>query len=446
MPVTEIEFERSVHRGLGRSVLWLKRGEIVPDRDFLLYACTHNLAYDRQCEDNRALYMFAIIQATGEPEFYSQSVMHSLREVSDNQADWDDDERSIYQMFDLVGLLAKSGNAGARQALYAFFMKHIAGPDNSRSEVIVDVDGLDGYLFIVRQWLDYPREEEDHWHEAYLLEAVEKRFGADEVQAFLTQAALTEPAIGAYLAEVREKQTAWHTRQKQMPKPHKPDYAELRQIIFDTDKRLNRPRFWRWGEKMSVADAEQFASELLAETDPKRLERYLHLFHRRAFPLDHTPLLALARSADEAIATTARAALAQVVHPSVRALALELMEADPQPWKGIEMLIKNFCTGDEQAVERVLEKCWDADEMHRLTLDMRHLVEANPQPVFTGALMRLYEEGYCTMCRLGVLELLAKIGPLPPYIVEEDWYDAYDGTRELMAELPPAATAEGAGV
>ena len=45
MPITNEEFEAAVRRGLGRAVLWLQRGEIVPDRDFLLYACTHNLAY-----------------------------------------------------------------------------------------------------------------------------------------------------------------------------------------------------------------------------------------------------------------------------------------------------------------------------------------------------------------------------------------------------------------
>ena len=379
--------------------------------------------------------MFDIIQATGEPEFYSQFVVQSLSEVSNNQDDWDDDERSIYQMFDLVGLLAKNGDANARQVLYAFFIKHIAGPDNSRSEVIVDVDGMDGYLFLVRQWLQYPREEDDHWHEAWLLEDVQKRYGADEVQAFLAQAVQAEPAIGVYLSQVYKKQTAWHERINQRPKRRQPDFAEVRQALLDFDNRFNRPQMWRWGERMSDADAKQFASELLTETDLKRLERYLHLFHRRAFPLDHIPLLALAQNEDEKIASAARTALAQVVAPSVRALALELMDTDPQPWKGIEMLIKNFCTGDEQAVERVLGKSWDADEMHRLTLDMRHLVEANPQPVFAGALMRLYEEGYCTRCRLGVMELLSKTDPLPPYIVEEGRYDAYDGTREFVQEV-----------
>jgi len=433
MPVTKVEFERSVHRGLGRAVLWLQRGEIVPDRDFLLYACTHNLAYDRQTEDNRALHLFDIIQATGEPSYYARAIEKALEEVGESD-NWEEDERSIEQMFDLLDLLAKNDDLTARQSLYQLFAKFATHSGGSGADALVDMDGLDGYLFVVRHWILHPQEEEDCWYETSLLEDVEQRFGKDEAQAFLAQVAQTEPAVGVYLAGVREKQADEEARRKRRPKQHKPDSAEIRQTLLDFDKRFNRPQMWRWGERMSNADAERFGAELLAETDPKRLERYLHLFHKRAFPLDHAPLLALAQSADPAIAKTARAALAQIAAPEVRALALKLMDTDPQPWDGIGMLVTNFCTGDEQAVERVVGSCWDEDEMHWLTLDVLRLVEANPQPSFAGALMQIYEEGYCTMCRHGVLKLLADIGPLPPSVIEECHYDADKETRKVMQE------------
>ena len=48
--------------------------------------------------------------------------------------------------------------------------------------------------------------------------------------------------------------------------------------------------------------------------------------------------------------------------------------------------------------------------------------------------MLIYEEGYCTMCRYGVIELLAQIGPLPASLTKECQYDAYNDTRELTAE------------
>lgn len=441
MPVTKVEFERAIHRGLGRAVLWLKRGEIVPDRDFLLYACTHNLAYDRQVEDNRALYIFDVIQATGEPEFYVQALQRTLAEWDESQEEADNEENdtglpvSIGQIFDLLALAASGGDLAAKQSLYTFFAEHAAAESTLYSaDALVAMDGLEGYLFAVRQWIRNPPQESDQWYEASLLEDVEEQFGVEEVQAFLTQAALTEPAISAYLARVRAERAAQAEERKQRPKPVKPTYADLRQTIFDTDKRLNRPHLWRWGEKMSNADAEQFASELLAETDSKRLARYLHLFHRRAFPLDLVLLLALAQSTDEAISSTARAALVQIEHPSVRALALEVLDTSLRPWELIEMLTRNFCPGDEEAIERILNRTWDADEMHRLTIDVNHLIEANPQGAFSGALMRLYEEGWCTFCRERVIEKLTGFGPLPTNIVEEGHFDADKATRKLVQQ------------
>ena len=432
MSVTKVEFERSVHRGLGRAVLWLLSGEIIPDRDFLLYACTHNLAFDRQTEDNRALYMFDIIYATHEPEFYARAVKRTLAGWKEAEED-DENPVSIYQMFDLLGLLAKRGDLSARQAAYSFFEKH-AQSDAIREEVLVEIDGLDGYLFVIRQWLQYPQPEDDDQRFDYLLlDKVDKQFGRENVQKFLERAAQDNPAIGAYLANVREKHAAWKARLKSRQQRHWPGYAEIRESIFDTKKRYS-PMMARYGEHLPAADAEQMAREALAETDPKRLAHYLLLFKRRPFPLDHDPLLTLAQDACQDVATAARAALAQIEHPSVRALALELMPDSLRPWEPIEMLTKNFCIGDERAIERILDKTWDADEMHWLTLDTRRLAEANLRPELTNVLMRLYKEGYCTMCRHGVIELLAGLGPLPKSFVEECRHDAYDATRDFVGE------------
>ncbi len=434
MPVTKVEFERAVHRGLGRAVQWLLNGAVVADRDFILYACTHNLACDIQTEDYRSLYLFDIIHATGEPESYARAVERTLDEWSGSKEDSDGPPISIGQMFELLGLLAKSGDHSARQSLYSFFGKHAAELDAFDAEVLLDVDGLDGCVFVFRQWLGHPQpkeDEDDQRFDRFLLEKAEESFGVEETRLFLKQAALTEPAFGAYLREVREKQAARHKRKGQRPRRHWPDYAEIREAIFDTSKRYS-PMMARYGEHLPAADAEQMARELLAETDPKRLARCLLLFKRRPFPLNHTPLLALAQSADQEVATSARAALAQIEHPSVRALALELLDTSLRPWELIEMLTRNFCAGDEQAIERVLSKTWDADELEWIGLKLRPLVKANLRPALSDALMRLYEEGYCTICRSSVIELLAEFGPLPSSLVEECRYDAYPDTRNFV--------------
>ncbi len=379
--------------------------------------------------------MFDIVQATAEPEFYSQFVMHSLEEVSDNEDDWDNDERSIKQMYNFVGLMAKGGNLTAKQALYTFFGKHTSQSDYSWAEVIMNVDRLQGYLAVVHKWLKYPREEDDYWHEAHLLEDMEKRFGADEVKQVLEKAALSEPAIGAYLAEVREKQTAWHTRQNRDSPRYRPNYAELHRRIFSPDERKNHMVWGRWGATLSEDDAERLATELLAETDAQRLERYLLLFRVRPFPLDHTPLLALARSGDQQVMTAARAALARIEDASVHDLTLELMETDERAWELVELLTRNFREGDEKAINRVLQRLEDVNDLERVGVKLLNVFEENPTLSATAPLLLFYERGYCGMCRHRTIELLDELGRLPPYIIEEGCYDADDDIRELIQEM-----------
>ena len=254
MIVSKVEFERSVHRGLGRAIQWLLNGEAVADRNFLLYACTHNLAYDRQTENTRALHMFDIIQATSEPEFYARAVECSLEEAVTSEDE--EDDRSIGQMLDLLGLLAKSGDTSARQSLYLFFEKPAAKLDGFDAEVLLDIDGLAGYLFIIQQWLRQPQLEDDQRFDRHLLQEAEERFGAEKTRLFFEQAAQVEPPVGAYIAEVREKQVAWHKRRGDRPKRHRPDRAEIREAIFDAKKRYG-PMVWaRYGEHLPAADAD----------------------------------------------------------------------------------------------------------------------------------------------------------------------------------------------
>ena len=431
---TREEFEQAVRRGLGRAVLWLSRDASLADREFILYACTHSLAYDRQTENNRALYMFDVIQATRDAESYTRAVESALTEFGESEKEMDD-EPSVRQMFDLLGLLAKSGDASARRSVYSFFEEFIEDSDWSRAQVLVDIDGLEGYLHVLRQWVQHPRGEDDHWYEASVLEDVEERFGAENVQAFLEKAASAEPAIGVYISEVREKQVAWHQQRASRPPRPLPDMRELRGLITDPDKHFNRPMGERAGANLSEADAKQIARDLSAETDPQRLERYLSLFRRRPFPLDPAPLLVLAEEADAKVATAARKALCVIQYPSVRALALEGVDDDPHPWELVEMLTLNFQAGDEKVIERTLQKPWNDEEMHWLGLAVRKVFEENQTPAAFDALLLFYELGFCTMCREGAVELLAEIGPLPDYILDECRYDAYDSTRELIREM-----------
>src|SRR4051794_19974732 len=110
--VTDYEsFEVALRRGLGRAVLFLQQQkDTTPFREIILDACAHNWAYDRQMEDHRSLYMFDVIHATGELEYYAERLREWLK------APRKDDY--VGQILDLNTMLAKAGDEQARQAVY----------------------------------------------------------------------------------------------------------------------------------------------------------------------------------------------------------------------------------------------------------------------------------------------------------------------------------------
>ena len=181
---------------------------------------------------------------------------------------------------------------------------------------------------------------------------------------------------------------------------------------------------------------------MLAETDRVPLLKRLHLFRERPFPLPLDRLLDLARARDEDVAEAARWALGNLTDPRIRALALELWEAEEAPLTVTHLLRNNFAPGDYARVERLVNRDMPADEFHHLAMIVRRLIEANPAPEAMPTLLALYERGRCTICRCSAVERLLSFGPLPPWMLAEGRWDADSETRALAAK---ALTDDAAG-
>ena len=114
------EFERLLHIGLGRAILFAQTHDLAPYSDRILHACLHNIAYDPQCEGSRARYMFDIIHLTDQVQFYREHILAALAR-SEPSGDWDS-----YQLFDFARLFAQSGDTVARQLIYDTFVRNAA--------------------------------------------------------------------------------------------------------------------------------------------------------------------------------------------------------------------------------------------------------------------------------------------------------------------------------
>ena len=71
IPITAETFLDKLACGFGRVVLFLHENDAVPFREAILDSCLHHRTFDQQTESYRTDYLFDIMRATGEPEFYA---------------------------------------------------------------------------------------------------------------------------------------------------------------------------------------------------------------------------------------------------------------------------------------------------------------------------------------------------------------------------------------
>jgi len=108
----------------------LKADDSQPWREQLLYAWTHDLTYDRQCEESRAFYLQTLIEFSRDAEFYRDRIIACLAT--------DDDDLDLTQMFELAIAFANQCSE-ARNAMYAAFDRRGFVGAGSRT-VILSVD------------------------------------------------------------------------------------------------------------------------------------------------------------------------------------------------------------------------------------------------------------------------------------------------------------------
>jgi len=155
------DFDRLVNLGLGRAVLRLLDQSAELYREGILDACLHNKAYDPQIEGSRADYMMDLIRNTGDLSLYADAVLVALAEEAGESDTW--------QRFRIARLLAQEGNQRARQAMRTSFD---ACPDamlNTFAEEFIELDGIEGLLYVVNRRGAKLRQSAERWEDEYLV-------------------------------------------------------------------------------------------------------------------------------------------------------------------------------------------------------------------------------------------------------------------------------------
>jgi hypothetical protein len=439
-------FKRVLDIGLGRAILFLRTHDARPYRDAILHACLHNTAYDPQVEGSRAVYLREVLALSGDEAAYREAILTAL---ADSGRGWDAE-----QLFKLAATYADEGDRRARQVLYAKYTENARAGGDTGETAIVSLDGLDGLLYVVRLAHEDGQitgEEGLHGYE-WLLSAIEEADGKEETRRVLLRAAQAEPWISTFLAGVDAYRAEERSPTSVQDRYHAIPYAMVKQAISEgrtrvagrsvrvTDEQgqMQSLSLWMWGRHASDEQLARAATDLLAETDARRLVPLLWIFWRRRFPFGHSPLLALARHQDQGVALGALAVLRNTPDLSVRTLALDLLQDaamnDERKAEAVDLLVQNHEDGDFSILDAALAGITGRDAFHSFGLGVLAVFAKHPSSEAFDTLTLLYERGPCSHCRRNCVAGLLQLGTLPKWMHEECRYDANLDIRDLADE------------
>jgi len=442
------ELERMLHAGMGRAILFLMSQDLSQYRDLILDSCLHNHAYDQQCEETRAEYLYPLIKMSGEEEFYRHEILHALIETTDM---WDAE-----QLLDFAVIFARTGDAESREAIYEKLRRNDMDEPLYADEALLDLDGTRGLIFL----LDLigrdpklmcrddkrPLAPEDCVtlnSDEILIEKAEKKLGVEEVRVALQKAVSEYPNVAVVIDHMANYSPYWTAeeivgRREEMRQDFVWRDAESIAIMtWEEVKRSPRSRgiAYRWVGGASEDEFRKAAADLAPAEETERLKKHLFLFHKRPFPLDPDPLIRLVDHPDEWVVVRALTALELVRHADVRALFHRLVGDAKWSERAIGLLRSNYQQGDCELIVELLEKETDPDRLDSMCGGAMHVYRDNPVSEGMRPLLLVYEKTPCSMCRLTCIEIIEMIGELPEWMVEECLHDAYSSTRELALEI-----------
>ncbi|MFZ6643331.1 hypothetical protein ACO0LL_26655 [Undibacterium sp. TC4M20W] len=430
--ITELQkqFFHSLKLGTGRAMLLMKAHPQIDFSAQILAATVNNLAYDRQCEGSRAVYLYSLVMRSRQKDELIRTIIKKFSAKKRNDYGMD-------QLSDLVLYFHQAGIAGAKEALLSRFEKTFSnGYELFARGVLLEIEGMAGLIMAAEKVGQLPEQERADYEDRWRVDDFQEMNKSVDVYAELAKAAETNPAIKNYLdlilsAEPREK----YRRSKTIP------YAvtEIEELI---DEAGRFPRFWASRiSGMTQADIEQVARNFLAEKDGNRKYKYLPFFYQTKFPFDYGFLLKLASGRNVKKNRRIMHAVNALSHfkgDDIRALAFKKFASEKTPWDYSKLLVNNYKTGDAAILLEIIQRSKNFHHIHDLVAGIIDIFEANPTVECKASLEALYYGMNCAMHRWSVIDLLNKNGVLSEEIVDELAYDTDEDLRKLSRSIKRA--------
>ena len=455
--LTPKQFRDALRKGLGRAVQHVHNSPSEMVRDDLAHACTHFLGLNLQEEmDSRAGWLFSMIEATGEPDFYRQKVIEAIEQMSDSP----DDTETFSELFSLLAEFAVRGDA----ELLAIMQRHfetanVPYEQNFGFYDLFRIEGLDAlFRLLCREW-ERIRDDETLWAWDDAIKYAEDKLGKESVHAALEKESLVSESVRLYLERLHRQETERlaKTAERKKMKQKPPPLPRLMELIDGLDKDCPPETDWtddtfrdtflrrrnpflqngRLYAQPTPEELELAFQQLLATADPGRQFCLLAVFVKETMPRLKPRLLSLLDSPLHLLRWGAAEAFGRMSDPQVRAKGLELIAKAPDfgDWYlGIGLLENNYQPEDESLLQRTLDLIpvgFDVHELHATIMSLIDLIIANTECSFESTLLWVYENSPCPHCRSRSVEQMIQRNIAPKNLLGECFDDLFESTREL---------------
>jgi len=441
--LTPDEFRTALRQGRGTALMHVLSHGLEHIASFVLDACLEEQAFDLQCEDLRAGWLYRMFKGAPEHGVFRRRIIAELYDMAESS--------SAEQLCELAALMARDGDHEAAQALRSFVWAQDFESDGSMvsargCHAIVSVDGLPALLDIARRYGRILQEDQDVFVDS--LEAlVDGAEAYERALAELNLRAKDDPAISAYVErERRERDTALAIDRES------PEETSARRELYRAETLEKFPleavfaaamrhetarfKFHQFGRWCSEGDLAAVLERLAVESDRETCLRLLWIFRNAAPPFIPERLWVLAMHDDVRIRDAALTALAHSDDPAVGAfgrkyLAQRTFSADDAA--AIELFARHYQPGDETLIMDALGRLRpDEAEAHDVGMSIRRFAEDNHGPSIAPILHWLYETNPCTLCRAGAVRLLVDAGCLSSAVAQECQFDASGEIQDLV--------------
>lgn len=420
------EFEKSLRIGLGSAILHLQSQDYSLYEDSILNACLHNISYDPQIEGYKTSYLIDIIKLTDNVGFFREQILQATSLI-----DEDTDYHDVRHLVELTSAFAKEGDSEARKIIYNIFNANLEDEDPLGGRNIIEIDGIEGFVYVATKLGDLKQNDTEPKADDYYLWTLEEIIGEETAKIQLSEIRQLNKSLDFYLNLV-EKSRYKPKSSREVFAPAQ-TYAEVKA----TSKNISSNLVY-WGQTASKDDLELVAYEFIKEHDPNSVVQYLRLFRRVPFPLEPQLLfrfMDMEHPSGIFLSAMTISALALIEHPSVRELALSLINEDKHSGLAVRLLARNYEEVDWKLIENLGEKITDPDEYHDFARSVQDVFELQSSSSATQTLRNMYYNNPCSFCREIVLDRLHRIGGLNTTILDECRYDSNLDIREWTEKI-----------